>query len=186
MKIYTKTGDSGTTALVGGERVAKNSERIEAYGTVDELISYIALLRDSKVDKSTSKFLLLIQHDLMVASAILATNDNKIMQALPKLSASSVVKIEKEIDKLEKNLPVLSSFLIPGGHAAVSICHICRTVCRRTERRIYDVMDKSPLPEIISVYFNRLSDYLFVLSRSLSKYFGSKEIIWKPKLDNKD
>ena len=183
MKIYTKTGDKGTTALVGGQRVKKNNSRIEAYGTADELVSFIGLLRDYNIEGSLNKYLFKIQEDVMVASAILATNDAKILKDLPQLSDASIVKLEKQIDVMEAKLPALRSFLIPGGHKAISVCHICRTVCRRTERRIYDILDQEELPGIIPVYFNRLSDYFFVLSRSLSIYFNSEEIIWKPVLE---
>jgi cob(I)alamin adenosyltransferase len=183
MKIYTKTGDKGTTALVGGKRVAKNHDRIEAYGTADELIAYIGLLRDHELEQDIKKYLLTIQKNLMVVSAILASDNDEIIKSLPKLSENSIVEIEHEIDRLEKNLPELKSFLIPGGHQAVSVCHICRTVCRRAERRVYDILEKEELPKIVPVYFNRLSDYFFVLSRALSAFFKVEEIIWKPMLD---
>lgn len=183
MKIYTKTGDKGTTALVGGKRVAKNHNRIEAYGTADELIAYLGLLRDHEIGPEYKAFILHIQEDLMVASSILAADSDEIISSLPKLSANCVVELEKQIDKLISSLPELRSFLIPGGHPAVSVCHICRTICRRAERRIYDIIDKEEIPTIVAIYFNRLSDYLFALSRALSVYLKVDEIIWKPVLD---
>lgn len=183
MKIYTKTGDRGTTALIGGKRVAKNHHRIEAYGTADELIAHLGLLRDYEIGAEYKKFLLRIQEELMLVSAILAADSDEIISSLPKLYENSVVEIEKQIDKLESSLPELKSFLIPGGHPAVSVCHVCRTICRRAERRIYDILDNEELPKIVLIYFNRLSDYLFVLSRALSAYLKVDEIIWKPVLD---
>lgn len=185
MKIYTKTGDKGTTALVGGRRVEKNHVRIEAYGTADELIAHLAYLRDSIEHKATSDFLLGLLDDLMVASSVLAAGSDDLLDKLPMLSQKSILKLENEIDKLENELPPLNSFILPGGHPAVSLCHVSRTVCRRTERRIYDVMEQESLPEVIAVYFNRLSDYLFVLSRWLGVFFSVDEIKWIPKLDNR-
>ncbi len=185
MKIYTKTGDKGTTALVGGRRVEKNHVRIEAYGTADELIAQLAFLRDQVQHQETAEFILVILDQLMVASAVLAAGSDDLLEKLPLLSQKSIQKLENEIDKLEKDLPPLNSFILPGGHPAVSLCHVCRTVCRRTERRICDVMEQESIPESIVVYFNRLSDYLFVLSRWLGMYFSVEEIKWIPKLDNR-
>jgi cob(I)alamin adenosyltransferase len=183
MKIYTKTGDKGTTSLIGGKRVPKNHIRIEAYGTADELIAHMAYLRDSISEKEHRDFLLLLLDDLMVVSSILATDDKEFFEKLPKLSAQSAVKIESEIDRLEKKLTPLKSFVIPGGHPVVSACHIVRTVCRRCERMVYSLNEVNEVPNIILVYLNRLSDYLFVLARVLAVERQIKDIIWKPKLD---
>ncbi len=183
MKIYTKTGDKGTTALVGGSRVSKTDVRIEAYGTVDELVSYLALLRDFIEDENTKDSLLKIQGELMVASAILASDSEDIIKKLAPLKHESIVFLEGQIDKLTEELPALTSFIVPGGHKAVSICHIARTICRRSERRIYDITNEPKVPQDIITYFNRLSDYLFVLARWLAKYFNSEEINWRPVLD---
>jgi cob(I)alamin adenosyltransferase len=184
MKVYTKTGDKGTTALIGGKRVAKNNTRIEAYGTTDELIAYLGLLRDQQVvNDPTKRIICKIQEELMVASALLAAESIQVIDSLPKLSEQSIVDLENEIDKLDANLPELKQFLIPGGHETISICHVCRTICRRAERRIYDVLGEYDLPEVILVYFNRLSDYLFVLSRAIGAYLEVNHNIWKPVLD---
>lgn len=183
MKIYTKTGDKGTTALIGGKRVPKNHPRIEAYGTTDELIAYIGYLRDHNLKPEHKDLLLTIQEDLMIVSALLAADCDGCEENLPQLKSESIVQLEKEIDILETKLPVLKAFLIPGGHPAVSVCHIARTVCRRTERKVLTMMDEYAIPDIILSYLNRLSDYLFVLSRTLSADFQSEEIIWKPALD---
>jgi cob(I)alamin adenosyltransferase len=183
MKIYTKTGDKGSTSLIGGKRVPKNHPRIEAYGTTDELIAYIAFLRNQNIKDEHSNQLLRIQEDLMVISAILAADCDGCEEKLPKLNKERIVQVEKEIDRLEKKLPQLFSFLIPGGHPAVSVCHIARTVCRRAERTVLALMADFEVPDLILSYLNRLSDYLFVLSRTLSADFNTGEIIWKPTLD---
>ncbi len=183
MKIYTKTGDKGTTALIGGKRVPKNHIRIEAYGTTDELICFLAVLRDKKISKANSDFLLQIQEDLMVVSSLLAADCDDCLDNLPKLSDKSIVKLEKEIDKLESELPPLKAFLIPGGHEVVSACHVARTVCRRTERVVLTLAENGEVPELILKYLNRLSDYFFVLARAFAKELNVGEIIWKPVLD---
>ena len=183
MKIYTKTGDKGTTALIGGKRVPKNHIRIEAYGTADELISYLALLRDSDIKQSHKDFLLIIQEDLMVLSSILAADCDDCFKNLPKLSQDSIVRVENEIDRLDESLEMLKSFIIPGGHAAVSICHIARTVSRRLERVVLSLNENYQQPEAVMVYINRLSDYLFTLARAIAADKKIKEIIWKPRLD---
>jgi len=183
MKVYTKTGDKGSTALVGGTRVPKNHVRIEAYGTADELISYIGLLRDNLSDTFLLKRLFEIQKDLMILSAVLAADRKEVIEQLPKLSEKAIVELENDIDIMNEKLPALKAFIIPGGHKAVSICHVCRTVCRRAERRIYDLKQHFELQDAISIYFNRLSDYLFVLARHISMKENADEIIWSPVLD---
>lgn len=183
MKIYTKTGDKGTTALIGGKRVKKNHIRIEAYGTADELLSFIAALRDTEISDTYKHFILGIQEDLMVISSHLAADCEDCLQNLPKLSDESIVKLEKEIDRLDKVLPPLNAFIIPGGHAILSSCHIARTVCRRTERIVLSLVEISEVSEVILIYLNRLSDYLFVLARALAVELKVDEIIWKPVLD---
>ena len=183
MKIYTKTGDLGTTALIGGKRVPKNNIRIEAYGTVDELIAHMGYLRDQDMKDNHKRFLMNVQSDLMSISAILASDDNNQEAQLPKVDTKNVAVIENEIDKLENNLPALKAFIIPGGHLSVSVCHIVRTVCRRAERRVYSLQEKHMVPEIVSVYLNRLSDYLFVLGRTLSNEHNVNENIWNEVLE---
>jgi cob(I)alamin adenosyltransferase len=182
MKVYTKTGDKGTTALIGGKRVPKNHVRIEAYGTCDELISHIGFVRDHEISAHFKKLLTWIQEDLMVVSSILAADCDNCLDELPKLSKESIVKLESEIDKMEEELPPLRAFLIPGGHLAVSACHIARSVCRRAERTVLTLNEVAEVPEDVKQYFNRLSDYLFVLARSISSELNVDEIIWQPEL----
>lgn len=184
MKIYTKTGDKGTTALIGGKRVPKNHIRIEAYGTADELISFLALLRDQEINNQHKDFILEIQNDLMVLSSILAADCDGCLDKLPKLKAERIRMLEKEIDRHDKIIKPLTSFIIPGGHQAASICHIARTICRRVERLVLTIHENEPLPEEVLVYLNRLSDYLFTLARVLLVDFQINEIIWKPKLES--
>ncbi len=183
MKIYTKTGDKGMTSLIGGKRVPKNHPRIEAYGTTDELNAYIGYLRDYEIKDRHKFFLLSIQKDLMAISSLLAADCDGCEEKLPQLKGESIVLLEKEIDELNAQLPVLKSFLIPGGHPVVSFCHIARTVCRRAERSVLSLMDDYDISDGVLSYLNRLSDYLFILSRTLSLDFQSGEIIWKPALD---
>lgn len=182
MKIYTKTGDKGTTSLIGGKRVPKYNIRIEAYGTVDELISYIGLLRDQNIDTRLQTNLLEIQDKLMVAAAILATDCDDCQIKLPELKEKDITFLEKEIDAMEQELPPLRSFVFTGGHTTVSFCHIARTVCRRAERISIELSEKLHVPEEVLKYLNRLSDYLFVLARKLGKDLNIKEIPWQPQL----
>ena len=182
MKIYTKPGDKGETSLIGGKRVPKYHIRIESYGTVDELISHIGLLRDQEIEKGEKSSLLKIQEHLMVISAILASDCDNCGFKLPKFNFDAVNFLEKEIDAMQAILQPLSSFLIPGGHPTVSICHVARTVCRRTERIIHKLAEESFVPEPLLIYLNRLSDYLFVLSRKLASDFQVVEYRWEPDL----
>ena len=131
MKIYTKTGDKGTTELIGGKRVPKNHIQIEAYGTVDELIAFIAVVRDHTDDQETIDDLINVQDKLMIIATILASGGDELLEGLPKLFEEDIVWLEKRIDKMEKQLPQLKNFVLPGGHKAVSFCHVARTVCRR-------------------------------------------------------
>lgn len=183
MKIYTKTGDKGKTALVGGTRVAKNHFRIEAYGTADELNSNLGYLRDLIENKADKDFLCRIQEDIMVLSAILSADREDVLNKLPMLSDERIKELEKEIDRINESLPVLKYFVLPGGHTTVSVCHICRTICRRTERRVYDLLEHVSISESVTIYLNRLSDYLFILARKLSAELNADEIIWNPVLD---
>jgi cob(I)alamin adenosyltransferase len=180
MKIYTKTGDKGDTSLIGGKRVSKAHLRIETYGTVDELISYLGLLRDLPVDEDTITFLIHIQDRLMVCAAILATDCDDCEIQIPTLDENEIILLEKKIDQYEETLQPLSSFIIPGGHPIVSHCHVARTICRRTERLVIKLSEESKVPEIILKYLNRLSDYLFVLSRKLAADFKAVEHKWNP------
>jgi cob(I)alamin adenosyltransferase len=183
MKIYTKTGDKGTTALIGGKRVPKNNVRIEAYGTVDELICFVGLMRDYVTNKQIKTNLLRIQDDLMVCAAIFATDCDDCKTKIPKLSDESIVWLETEIDKMDANIPALNNFILPGGHPVVSYCHVARTVCRRAERVAFGLSAVSSVPEVALRYLNRLSDYFFVLARQLSIDYQAIEIHWHPRLD---
>jgi cob(I)alamin adenosyltransferase len=183
MKIYTKTGDKGKTSLVGGKIVSKNHQRIEAYGTVDELIAFLGLLRDHLKKENLQSKIIKIQDDLMICAAILATDCDNCEIKIPKLSEENIVWLETEIDNMENTLPRLSKFILPGGHPAVSFCHVARTVCRRAERTILSINDIEKIPVEILKYMNRLSDYLFVFSRLLTIEYQAVEITWQPLLD---
>ena len=182
MKIYTKTGDAGETSLIGGKRVPKYHNRIEAYGTVDELLSFVGLLRDSEVEQHTAEKLLLIQEQLMVVSALLASDCDDEAVKIPQIKNEDILFLEKEIDAMDETLEPLSSFIIPGGHKIVSLCHVVRTVCRRSERLIIKLADETFVPQEVIMYMNRLSDYFFVLSRFLSAHLQVVEHPWLPKL----
>ena len=182
MKIYTKTGDKGETSLIGGTRVPKYHDRIEAYGTVDELISYVGLIRDQKIDAHYISILIEIQDRLMTCASILATDSENCNIKIPDIYKSDIELLEKEIDEMEKGLPRLESFILPGGHQTVSYCHIARNICRRAERLSIKVQYQFKFSENVIQYLNRLSDYLFVLSRKLSKELFANEIPWKPRV----
>ncbi|NOQ27647.1 MAG: cob(I)yrinic acid a,c-diamide adenosyltransferase [Bacteroidales bacterium] len=183
MKIYTKTGDKGETSLIGGTRVPKYHDRIEAYGTVDELISYIGLIRDQKIDAHYISILIEIQDRLMTCASILATDCDNCNIKIPDIYNSDIELLEKEIDEMEKGLPQLESFILPGGHQTVSYCHIARNICRRAERLSIKVQNQFKFNVNVIQYLNRLSDYLFVLSRKLSKELFANEIPWKPRVE---
>ncbi|HSQ47728.1 MAG TPA: cob(I)yrinic acid a,c-diamide adenosyltransferase [Lutibacter sp.] len=187
MKIYTKTGDKGKTSLFGGTRVPKYHLRIEAYGTVDELNSYIGLIRDQKIDPHTTEILLKIQNELFTLGSMLATPPEKeILKSgkerlnINKVSEESVALLENEIDLMNESLPPMSHFILPGGHTAVSFCHIARCICRRAERITTQLSDESTINPKILVYLNRLSDYLFMLARKLTIDNQAQEIPWIP------
>jgi cob(I)alamin adenosyltransferase len=180
MKIYTKTGDKGTTSLIGGKRVAKYHSRIEAYGTVDELISNIGLLRDQDIDQETKHFLIDIQDNLMNCASILAADCSDCKIQIPKILPKDINALELEIDRMETLLEPLTSFVLPGGHPIVSLCHVCRTICRRSERIIIKLTEETPVPEDLVIYINRLSDFFFVLSRKIAKELNVEQIPWKP------
>jgi len=187
MKIYTKTGDKGTTSLFGGTRVSKYDLRIEAYGTIDELNSYIGLIRDQKIDKHTSIILLKIQHELFTLGSMLATPpEKKVLKSgkerlnISKINAKSIELLENEIDTMNEDLPQMTHFILPGGHTTVSFCHIARCICRKAERISTQLSDESSVEPQILVYLNRLSDYLFVLARKLTIDNKAQEIKWIP------
>ncbi|MCF8372035.1 MAG: cob(I)yrinic acid a,c-diamide adenosyltransferase [Bacteroidales bacterium] len=182
MKIYTKTGDTGKTSLIGGTRVAKSHERLEAYGTLDELISWTGLLRDHDIDTQLKEALLEVQDRLMTASSLLATDSPNSYEGLPKLIVTDIEFLEREIDRMETGLPPLRSFILPGGNMAVSHCHIARTICRRAERIVIKLSEDFDVDTLIIRYINRLSDYFFMLSRRLSFDLQADEVSWKPRL----
>ncbi|MBK9490111.1 MAG: cob(I)yrinic acid a,c-diamide adenosyltransferase [Haliscomenobacter sp.] len=176
-KIYTKTGDKGETGLFGGKRLPKYDLRIESYGTVDELNSYIGLLRDFLQDEATRDFLKAIQDRLFTIGANLASDPDKSMST-PDLLETDVQALEQQMDRMDETLPALKNFILPGGHPTVSYCHIARTVCRRAERQVVALAANEAVDEIIMVYLNRLSDYLFVLSRKVAQDLNVPEVSW--------
>lgn len=182
MKIYTKTGDKGTTALFGGKRVSKADLRIETYGTVDELNSYIGLLRDQEVNTKRKDILVEIQDRLFTVGSILATEPGNTKVKVPSLIEQDITFLEKEIDVMDSQLPPMKSFVLPGGHQSVSFCHIARTVCRRAERLVIDLDAQEKVDALIFQYLNRLSDYLFMLSRKMTTELGAEETPWKPRM----
>ena len=191
MKIYTKTGDTGTTALFGGTRVPKYNLRIESYGTADELNSYIGLIRDQEINDLIKVSLNKIQHDIFTLGSMLATpteketlKNGKERLNIIKINNNSIDFLEKEIDKMNEDLPQMTHFILPGGHQTVSFCHIARCVCRRTERLVVALSEEENVNSSVLMYLNRLSDYLFVLARKLSKDLSAKEIKWIPEKKN--
>jgi cob(I)alamin adenosyltransferase len=178
MKIYTRSGDKGTTSLIGGKRVPKSNIRIEAYGTVDEVITYIGLLRDLISSPVIHQMLINIQDRLMICAAILASDCDDCKVKIPELRPSDIKELENAIDRMEKELPKLTSFVLPGGHTTSSFAQIARTVNRRAERRIVEVAAKHFVPDIVLQYINRLSDFLFVLSRKLLIENQGVELKW--------
>lgn len=179
MKIYTKTGDRGETGLFGGKRVRKSDTRINAYGTVDELNAYIGLIADVQNSQTEKTFLREIQDRLFVLGSMLAADPEKNMK-VPQIQEQDIVKLEKSMDEMEKALPPLKHFILPGGHENVSYCHIGRCVCRRAEREVVALSDHEQVNELIIIYLNRLSDFLFVLSRKMALDLGVEEIKWEP------
>lgn len=188
MKVYTKTGDTGTTALFGGTRVPKHHIRIESYGTVDELNSHIGLIRDQEINPLYQEVLIEVQDRLFTVGAILATppeketlkNGEKRLQNLG-IQESDIEYLENQIDAMEESLPQMTHFVLPGGHTTVSYCHIARCVCRRAERLAVHLNDIEPTDELVIKYLNRLSDYLFVLARKLSFDLNADEVQWIPR-----
>lgn len=182
MKIYTKTGDAGTTALFGGKRVLKSDLRIDAYGTVDELNSYIGLLRDQDVNKKRKEVLIEIQDRLFTMGSTLATEPGNTKVKIPVLQENDITFLEKEIDEMDSQLPPMKSFVLPGGHVSVSFGHVTRTVCRRAERLVIALDQQERVVPLVIKYLNRLSDYLFVLCRMMAQELGAEETPWKPRM----
>ncbi|HTH55019.1 MAG TPA: cob(I)yrinic acid a,c-diamide adenosyltransferase [Cyclobacteriaceae bacterium] len=182
MKIYTKTGDQGTTALFGGQRLPKSDLRIEAYGTIDELNSHVGLLRDQVVNATRKEILIEIQDRLFTIGSILATEPGNKKVKIPSLLESDVVFLEKEIDRMDEQLPPMKHFVLPGGHVSVSVGHIVRTVCRRAERLVIELNAQNTVDGLVIKYLNRLSDYFFVLCRMMAHELKIEETPWKPKM----
>jgi cob(I)alamin adenosyltransferase len=182
MKIYTKTGDKGQTSLIGGTRVPKHHLRIESYGTVDELNSYIGLIRDQQVSEYQQNLLKEIQDRLFTIGSALASDPEKSKMKIPDLHQVDIELLEKEIDTMTAELPELRHFILPGGSNAISFCHLARCVCRRAERICVHLSEDSFVDEKVMVYLNRLSDYLFVLSRKLCFDNQIEENKWIPRI----
>ena len=182
MKIYTKTGDKGTTALLGGTRVPKSHDRIEAYGTVDELNSYLGLVADQEINTGRKETLREIQDRLFTIGSSLASDPEKSKVKIPDLLESDVTMLEEQIDGMNNELPEMRSFILPGGHPAVSTCHIARCVCRRAERLAINLSQNEFVAELVIKYLNRLSDYLFVLARKMAQDLDADEIPWRPRM----
>ena len=185
MKIYTKGGDKGKTSLLGGTRVPKHHMRIEAYGSTDELNSCIGLLIEELPANSEQKEILkTVQYKLFELGASLATEPDKQQLYAPNLNESHIKQLEDAIDSMQAVLPEQKYFVLPGGHKAVAMAHLCRTVCRRAERQVVLLHETDPIHPIILPYLNRLSDYLFVVSRKLAQDFGAEEVFWIPEKSN--
>ncbi len=182
MKIYTKTGDKGATSLIGGKRVPKYHKRIEAYGTIDELMAFVALLRDNEIPQRSKDSLLEVLDRLMTCASILAADCTVCKVKIPPLPYSDIEFLEREIDAMEAELEPLTSFVLPGGHKAVSTCHVARTICRRAERLVAQLYEETPVPENVIKYLNRLSDYLFVTSGFIAKFHNLEQIKWQPRV----
>lgn len=181
MKVYTRTGDQGTTSLVGGTRVAKDDARLEAYGTVDELLAHVALLRDSMnaypdLQPLQEELLTILDH-LMRVSAHLAAEESA-TKYLPVMNPEQISFLEQAIDRMQESLPKIDKFTLPGGDPLVSLCHVARTICRRAERRIVSLSKEHTVNECVAKYINRLSDYLYVLGRKISSELHIKELLW--------
>ena len=181
MKIYTRTGDKGETSLLGGARVSKADMKIEAYGTVDELNSYLGLLRDHEELRVHKQLLIKIQENLFTIGSILAVESGKTFDYVPDITEAEITVMEEEIDRMDAQLPEMRNFVLPGGHPLISYCHISRCVCRRAERLVIALSEKEPVDALIIKYLNRLSDFLFVMARKLTLDLGVEEIAWTPR-----
>lgn len=180
MKVYTKTGDKGKTSLIGGTRVAKDDLRLEAYGTIDELNAQLGLLATYLTDGQDRLFVQNIQHTLFSVGSHLATDRTKTpLHASGLLKDEHVAEVEREIDRLDSGLPPLSGFILPGGSRGAAVCHVCRTVCRRAERKVIALASQAEIGAEVLAYINRLSDYLFILSRKMNVDAKKGEIFWE-------
>ena len=182
MKIYTKTGDKGYTSLIGGTRVPKHHLRIESYGTVDELNSYVGLIRDQHISEYDKDVLKQIQDRLFTVGASLAADPEKSKMVIPDLHPEDIELLEKEMDRMNETLPPLKHFILPGGNNTISYCHIARCVCRRAERLSVHLAEESTVDEQVNIYLNRLSDYLFTLARMVAQVDKVPENQWIPRI----
>lgn len=180
MKIYTKKGDQGETSLIGGMRVQKHDLRIESYGTVDELNSYLGVLRDQDIDAKYKTELIDIQQTLFTVGSHLAVGSKGTSMKLPELKEEHINQLESSIDAMDEALPPMRFFVLPGGHQSVSFCHVARCVCRRAERLVVHLSSEEPVDALILQYLNRLSDYLFTLSRKIAQDVHAEEQPWIP------
>ena len=185
MKIYTRTGDDGTTGLIGGSLFKKHNIRLEAYGTIEELNSYIGMIRSMQTDLPIDKILEIIQNKLFVIGANLATDESisLIKKQLP-CQKADIELLENEMDEMNNSLPELRNFILPGGCQASSFCHVARTVCRRAERHIVELSENKEVDSNLIKFINRLSDYLFVLSRKINLDQKAPEILWSPEVSD--
>ncbi len=178
-KVYTRTGDDGTTALISGKRVPKHNLRIKANGALDELIAWLGVIRDHLTKDETEQFLFQIQNELMCLAAQLAVpNQKELPKGILPITAQQIQRIESEIDNITQDLPPLKNFVIPGGHVLVSYAHLARSVCRRAERNITELNETEGIQNECIIYVNRLSDYLFTLSRKLGQEHKVEETKW--------
>jgi len=182
MKIYTKTGDQGTTALFGGKRVLKSDLRIDTYGTIDEVNSWIGVLRDQGVNRARQEELVEIQDRLFTIGSILAVEPGNTKVKVPSLTPDDITFLEKKIDVMESKLEPMKVFVLPGGHPSVSFGHVTRTVCRRAERLVTALNENEAIEPLVIQYLNRLSDYIFVLCRTMTKELNAHETPWNPRM----
>jgi cob(I)alamin adenosyltransferase len=177
--VYTRTGDKGTTSLVGGKRVPKIDKRIESYGTIDELNAFVGLLTTEINEQEDLDFLRFVQHKLFTVGSYLATDtDSMELRIESKVTPETILRIEREIDCLDSGLPRMKNFVLPGGCRSAALAHVCRTICRRSERQIYRLCETAEIEEPVLIFVNRLSDYFFVLARKECIRYHGKEIIW--------
>lgn len=184
MKIYTKKGDKGKTGLIGGTRVSKASLRIESYGTVDELNSWLGVIRDGEIKSNYQEQLIEIQDRLFTVGSSLACDPEKSSMKIPDLLNDDVQLLEKWMDEMDQELEPMRSFILPGGNQTSSFCHVARCICRKAERNVVVLSENEFVAELVLMYLNRLSDYLFVLARKIAKDQGALDHPWKPRMNN--
>ena len=181
MKIYTKRGDKGETSLIGGQRVPKYDDRVEAYGTIDELNSYLGLIHDLSEEDFIKENLSQIQNILFVAESRVAADSREALKQLPELNEKEILFLEQEIDRISKTLPALKNFVLPSGHPLASHTHIARTICRRAERITLKANTHNEVDAMVLIYLNRLSDFLFILARYFANKLGKGDVLWQSK-----